>query len=338
MLVVGGGKDLSEKPLVIAENLEVYFPVRKLFGAAGYVRAVDKVDLEIFRGETLALVGESGSGKTTLGKALIALVKSTGGKIYFDGQDITSMSEQQLKTLRRRFGVIFQDPYSSINPGFTVYRAVEEPLVVNKIGSKGERKERVFRALRDVKLDPPELFAYKYPHMLSGGQRQRVAIARALISNPEFIVADEPVTMLDASIRVELLLLLREIQQKYRSTMLYITHDMATAKYFSDRIAVMYAGKLVEIGPTRTVLSNPSHPYTKALVEAIPDPDPRNRLVVRKVIPGEPPSLVNPPAGCRFHPRCPAFMPGVCDVREPQMYKVNGGVRAACFLHGGAQT
>ncbi len=328
---------MSEKPLVLAKNLEVYFPVRKLFGTAGFVRAVDNVDLEIFRGETLALVGESGSGKTTLGKALIALVKPTGGKIYFDGQDVTSMSEKELKTLRRRFGVIFQDPYSSINPGYTVYRAVEEPLVVNKIGSKSERKERVFKALRDVKLDPPELFAYKYPHMLSGGQRQRVAIARALISNPEFIVADEPVTMLDASIRVELLLLLREIQQKYRSTMLYITHDMATAKYFSDRIAVMYSGKLVELGPTKKVLSNPSHPYTKALVEAIPDPDPRNRLVVRKVIPGEPPSLLSPPAGCRFHPRCPAFMPGVCDVREPQMYKVNSGVMAACFLYGGMQ-
>ena len=328
---------MTDKPLVAAENLKVYFPVRKLFGVAGFVKAVDNVNLEIFRGETLALVGESGSGKTTLGRALIALVKPTGGKIYFDGLDITSMSEKQLKTLRRRMGVIFQDPYSSINPGFTIYRAVEEPLVVNKIGSKSERRERVFKALSDVKLEPPEFFAYKYPHMLSGGQRQRVAIARALISNPEFIVADEPVTMLDASIRVELLLLLREVQQKYGTTMLYITHDMATAKYFSDRTAVIYAGKLVEVGPTRTVLSNPSHPYTKALIEAIPDPDPQNRLTFRKVILGEPPSLLDPPKGCRFHPRCPAFMPGVCDTREPEMYPVDSKVRVACFLYGGEQ-
>ncbi|MEM1943814.1 MAG: ABC transporter ATP-binding protein [Candidatus Caldarchaeum sp.] len=312
--------------------MSVYFPVKKMFSASAVVKAVDGVSLTIRRGEIIALVGESGSGKTTFGRAVMGLVKPTSGRIIFDGVNIAELKEQELKRLRRRMGMVFQDPYSSLNPGFTIHRAVEEPLVVNKIGTREQRRERVYRALSEVKLNPPEVFASKYPHMLSGGQRQRAAIARAIISNPEFIVADEPVTMLDASIRVEILLLLRELQKKYGLTILYITHDMATAKYFSDRIAVMYAGKFVEVGDTKEVLSNPRHPYTQSLIEAIPDPNPRNRLSFRKVITGEPPSLVSPPSGCRFHPRCPYFIRGKCDVSEPPAYRHGYGWEAACFL------
>ncbi len=315
------------------ENVKVYFPIRKIFSVVGYVRAVDGVSLTIKKGEVLALVGESGSGKTTLGKAIIGLVRPTDGKIFFDGVNICELSEKELKQLRRRVGVIFQDPFSSLNPGFTIFRSVEEPLVVNKIGNKQERRERVLKALSDVKLNPPDFFASKYPHMLSGGQRQRAAIARAIISNPDFIVADEPVTMLDASIRVEILRLLREIQHKYGLTILYITHDMATAKYFADRIAIMYAGKIVELGPSRSVLENPHHPYTQSLIEAIPDPDPANRFRLREVILGEPPSLINPPQGCRFYPRCRFFMKGKCDVLEPPLYRSANERLVACYLY-----
>ncbi|MDJ0275030.1 MAG: ABC transporter ATP-binding protein [Nitrososphaerota archaeon] len=323
---------MPEGPLVRTEDLRVYFPVRKLFRTVGYVRAVDGVSLSIGRNETVALVGESGSGKTTFGRALLGLVRPTSGRILFDGTDIASMSEKELKRVRRRMGIVFQDPYASLNPTFTVYRIVEEPLVVNRIGTKEERREMVMRALEEVKLNPPEFFASKYPHMLSGGQRQRVAIARAIITRPEFVVADEPVSMLDASIRVEILLLFREIQRRHGVSFLYITHDLATAKYFSDRIAIMYAGKVVEEGPTRAVLSEPLHPYTQALIEAIPDPDPMNRFKMREVVPGQPPSLLNPPSGCRFHPRCPYFMKGKCDVQEPPLYDLGGGRKVACYL------
>ncbi|MEM2871718.1 MAG: ABC transporter ATP-binding protein [Candidatus Caldarchaeum sp.] len=321
------------KNFVSVENLKVYFPIRKLFKTIGTVKAVDDVSLSMQRGETVALVGESGCGKTTFGKAVLGAVRPYSGKIYFDGMDINNVNGNHLRRIRRRIGAIFQDPYSSLNPMFTIYRIVEEPLVVHGIGTPEERKKMVMKALEDVKLIPTSDFAYKYPHQISGGQRQRVAIARAIISRPEFIVADEPVTMLDASIRVEILLLLREIQRKLGLTMLYITHDIATAKYFSDRIVVMYAGKFVETGPTREVLKNPNHPYTQCLIDAIPDPDPRNRLVLRKVVAGEPPSLINPPPGCRFYPRCPFFMKGKCDAAVPPMFQTGENRFSACFLH-----
>jgi peptide/nickel transport system ATP-binding protein len=323
---------MSEGPLIKTEDLRVHFPVRKLFRTIGHVRAVDGVSLTINRNETVALVGESGSGKTTFGRSLLGLVRPTSGRILFDGTDIASMSEKELRRVRRRMGIVFQDPYASLSPTFTVYRIVEEPLVVNKIGTNEERMEMVMRALEEVKLTPPEFFASKYPHMLSGGQRQRVAIARAIITRPSFVVADEPVSMLDASIRVEILLLFKEIQKRHGVSFLYITHDLATAKYFSDRIAIMYAGKIVEEGPTKAVLSEPLHPYTQALIEAIPDPDPMNRFKMREVVPGQPPSLLNPPSGCRFHPRCPYFMKGKCEVQEPPMFKADGDHWASCWL------
>ncbi len=320
--------------LISAKNLKTYFEVRKgLFKRLGYVKAVDGVNLDIGRGETIAIVGESGSGKTTLGRTLLRLIEPTYGTIFFDKTDITKLPEKELKWLRKRTGMVFQDPYSSIDPMQRIYSIVEEPLLVNKIGNEKEREKAVLEALSNVKLEPPEDFARKYPHMISGGQRQRVAIARALIMRPDFIVADEPVSMLDASVRVEILTLLKELQTKYNISFMYITHDLATAKYFSDRIAIMYAGKIVEIGLSREVIREPLHPYTQALINAIPDPDPSNRYKEKETVGGEPPSLLNPPSGCRFHPRCPYFIKGKCEIEEPSLREVKFGRWVACHLY-----
>ena len=228
--------------------------------------------------------------------------------------------------------MIFQDPFSSLNPYHTVQYILEEPLILRGVPPR-ERYERVVKALEEVRLTPPEDFLKKYPHMLSGGQRQRIGIARALITRPRFIVADEPVSMLDVSIRAEILSLIRSLQSKYGITMIYITHDIATAKYLADKILVMYAGKMVEYGPFRDVIKEPLHPYTQALIEALPDPDPTNRFRVRKVPPGEPPSLLNPPSGCRFHPRCPAKIEKKCDLQEPQLVEARRGHFVACWLY-----
>ncbi len=325
---------MAGEPLVKVINLRMYFTFKRgLFAKPLYVHAVDDVTLDFYRGETVAVVGESGCGKTTLGKTIIRLYEPTGGKIIFEGKDITHLNEKELRPYRRMMQIIHQDPFSSLAPHMTIYKILEEPLIINKIGkSPEERAEMIFKALEDVKLTPPEEFAAKYPHMLSGGQRQRVAIARAMILKPKFIVADEPVSMLDASVRVEILYLMRELQEKYKTTFMYITHDLATTKYFSERIAVMYAGKIVELGETREVLKNPLHPYTQALIEAIPDPDPQNRFRMRKTLPGEPPSLVNPPPGCRLAPRCP-FATDICRKKVPPMVEVKQNHFVACWLY-----
>ncbi|MDJ0270817.1 MAG: ABC transporter ATP-binding protein [Aigarchaeota archaeon] len=321
--------------LLKVSDLRIWYPVQKgIFSRLGYVKAVDGVSFSLNERETLALVGESGSGKTTLGRATLGLIKPTAGHIIFDGKDLTKITDKkQLMEFRRKTAMIFQDPFSSLSPTFPVFRILEEPLIIHGVKSKEERVNIVYRALELVKLQPVELFAAKYPHMLSGGQRQRVAIARALILGPKYVVADEPVSMLDASVRVEILYLLRELQEKLGLAFLYITHDIATAKYFSHKIAVMYAGKIVEYGETREVLRNPIHPYTQALISTLPDPDPKNRFRMMVVIKGEPPNLMNPPSGCRFHPRCP-FANEKCSTEEPFLREINEGHFVSCHYAG----
>lgn len=332
MLALWGRVSVEPAIVLRVENLRTWFPVKTgLFKPVSYVKAVDGVSFSIHRGEALAIVGESGCGKTTLGRTTLRVLEPISGKIYFHERDITHSREEELKEFRRKTAMIFQDPYSSLNPAFNVYRILEEPLIINGIRKKEERAELIYKALEEVKLNPVELFASKYPHMLSGGQRQRVAIARALILKPEYVVADEPVSMLDASVRAEILYLLNELKNRHQIAFMYITHDLATAKYLCKRTAIMYAGKIVEVGPTKEIISNPRHPYTKALIEALPDPDPSNRFRRIKVVPGEPPNLLNPPPGCRFSPRCP-YAKDICREREPELEEGPPGHYTACFL------
>lgn len=344
MLVTGEeGRDVtSTKETAVApksefllgvENLRTWFEFGGgLFRQPRYVRAVDGVTFTLGRGETLAVVGESGCGKTTLGRTILRLVDPKEGSIIYDGLDISSLPEKELRFLRRKAQLIPQDPYSSLNPAYTVFRTLEEPLRVHHVREPEKRHEAAARVLEDVKLTPPELFLPKYPHMLSGGQRQRVSVARALILEPELIVADEPVSMLDASVRITILRLLEALQEKYGISFVYITHDLATARHFSHRIAIMYAGKIVEIAPSGDLLTEPLHPYTKALMEALPDPDPANRGRERPIVPGEPPNLVAPPPGCTFHPRCPIAKAGLCDVQVPELRELRPRHFVACHL------
>jgi peptide/nickel transport system ATP-binding protein len=296
--------------LVSIRGLKTYYSLRGSFASrllgreAGSVRAVDDVSIELRRGEVLGLVGESGSGKTTLGRTILGLVSATSGSIQFEGREITKMSERELRRLRREMQVIFQDPHASLNPAMTVAQLVEHPLQIHHIGTRAERRTRVAETLAIVGLDPPEQFMDKYPADLSGGQKQRVVIARAIILNPVLLVADEPVSMLDMSVRAKILELMLYLKSEFNLTYLYITHDLATAKFFCDRIAILYLGRIVEIGPSEAIYADPKHPYTRALLRAIPDPDPR-RSVPRDLPPGEVPDAARPPLGCSFHPRCP---------------------------------
>ncbi len=312
-------------------NLKTYYFLRKGLFKRLVVRAVDGVSLVFREGEIVSIVGESGCGKTTLGKTSVKLVEPYDGKIVFEGKDITRM-DGDLKWFRRRAQIIFQDPFQSLNPYHSIFDILKEPLDNLFRGEVDDPTEKIMKTLEEVRLAPPEEFLYKYPHMLSGGQRQRVNIARALIVDPKFIVADEPVSMIDASSRAEILTLFREIQNRRRTAIMYITHDISTAKYFSDYIAVMYAGKVVEYGRTMEVIKNPLHPYTVGLIASVPEPDPENRKRFRPVIGGEPPNPINPPPGCRFHPRCPKrFEP--CDKIEPQLKEVEKGHFVACHLY-----
>ncbi len=323
----------SSKPLVELHNVKVHFSVRKgLFGSES-IHAVDGVTLDIQTGEVVAVVGESGSGKTTLGRAALGLVNVTDGQVRFDNTEITALSRKAQKTFRRRTAAIFQDPFASIDPFMKAYDSVAEPLVIHGIGNERERRERVVQVLHDVRLRPAQEIADKYPDLLSGGQRQRLSIARALVLQPQFIMADEPVSMVDASSRAELLALLRELQERFNITFLYITHDIATARHFAQRIVVMYLGRVVEMGEATDVVRNPLHPYTQALIAAVPEPDPANRLNQRPSLPGEPPSPANAPSGCSFHPRCAAYMAGHCELTTPQLREVEPNHYVACYLY-----
>jgi len=323
--------EIIDKDILIVENLKVYHPIKKLFSIVGYIKAVDDVSFKVKIGEVFAIVGESGCGKTTLARAILKLIPIYDGKIIFNGIDITKLrSRKFIKWYSRQVGFVPQDPYGSMAPFMNIKTILEEPMKIHKIPTE-ERSKRIIEVLNEVGLTPPEDFLSKYPHMLSGGQLQRVAIARALLMYPKLIVADEPVSMLDASVRIEILMLFRKLQQKYKSATIYITHDFATAKYFSDRIAVMYAGQLVEIGKSKDVINKPLHPYTKHLIDVLPDPDPRNRLAVRKTLSGEPPNLINPPPGCRLAPRCP-FVFEKCKTKEPPLFNI-GERLVKCWLY-----
>jgi peptide/nickel transport system ATP-binding protein len=324
---------MAGEVLLRVENLSKWFEIRRgLLAPPLTLRAVDGVSFQLAKGEAISLVGESGSGKTTLGKTLLRLYEPTSGRIEFKGRDVTKLEDEDLLWYKRETGLVQQDPYGAMPSFMTIYRILEEPLIIHKVGTKEERSERIFKALEEVRLTPVEDFAFKYPHMLSGGQLQRVAIARALILRPSFVVADEPVSMLDASVRVEILTLMRELQEKMGISFVYITHDLSTTRYFSERIFIMYAGHLIEQAPSKELVREPLHPYSQALINAIPDPDPENRKRLRKVPPGEPPSLINPPLGCRFHPRCPYAM-DVCRKQEPPEVEVRSGHVVKCWLY-----
>jgi oligopeptide/dipeptide ABC transporter ATP-binding protein len=326
------------------QGLKVHFPIRSgvldtiLRRSHGVVRAVDGIDLDLHRGEVLALVGESGSGKTTTGRVIVKLTAQTAGTLEFEGTDVSDLwGVRALRSYRRRVQLIFQDPYETLNPKQTIHDFVMEPLVVNKIGNRKERHAATLAALEAAGLRPAADFAFRYPHELSGGQRQRVVIAGALVMGPELIVADEPVSMLDVSIRTELLRLMLDLRAERGLTYLFITHDLSLAWVIADRIAVMYLGKIMEIGPAEQVIRSPHNPYTQALVSVSPTPEPptAGERAKRTILVGETPDAAHVPSGCRFHPRCPyAF--DRCRVEEPPLFDVGGGQLAACWLaeHG----
>jgi peptide/nickel transport system ATP-binding protein len=297
--------------LVSVRGLRTYYSIRGNFASrligreAGSVRAVDDVSFDLRKGEVLGLVGESGSGKTTLGRTLLGLVRATGGSVVFEDRDITKLSERELRDHRRRMQIVFQDPHASLNPAMTISQSVGHPLTIHGlVKDRVEMRARVADALEHVGLAPVDQFLDKYPSDLSGGQKQRAVIARAIILNPVLLVADEPVSMLDMSVRAKILELMLALKRDFDLTYLYITHDLATAKFFCDRIAIMYLGRIVEIGPSEAIYEDPKHPYTQALLRAIPEPDPM-RTVPRDLPRGEVPDAARPPLGCSFHPRCP---------------------------------
>ncbi len=318
--------------LLRVEELKKWFPVKKLVFTVGHVRAVDGVTFNIRRGETLGIVGESGCGKTTLGRLVLKLLKPDSGKIMFDGIDVNTLNGKRLLEFRRRAQIVFQDPYSSLNPRMTVLEILKEPIETHKM-NVGSIEDYVVDLLERVGLRRDHL--YRYPHEFSGGQRQRIAIARALSLKPEFMVLDEPTSALDVSVQAQILNMLKKFQEEERLTYMFITHDLGVVKYMSHRIAVMYLGKIVELGPADELFEEPLHPYTKALLSSIPIPDPiitrkRERIILR----GEPPSPINLPKGCRFHPRCPYAME-VCKKEEPALERISGEHFAACWLVSG---
>jgi oligopeptide/dipeptide ABC transporter ATP-binding protein len=324
----------NDAPILQVKDLHKLFPYQgSQFwkGGTRVVHAVDGVSFELGHGEVLGLVGESGCGKSTLSLTLMGLESATEGSVYFEGQDITHLQGKTQKELRRRIQMVFQDPYETLNPLMTIREIVAEPLKVhNLLRDKGERMARVRQALVDAGLNPPEIFLERFPHQLSGGQRQRVVIAGALVLDPVLLLADEPVSMLDVSIRAEILNLLIDLRTRRGISILFITHDLATAAHFTDRVAVMYLGRIVEIGPTEVVLQNPQHPYTRALLSVVPVPNPRLRKD-RQILQGETPNAVVIPPGCRFHPRCPVAFED-CKSIDPPQITLGEGHWAACLL------
>lgn len=324
---------MEKETLLSVRELSTWFELRRWgFGHAGYVRAVDGISFDLFRGEGVAVVGESGCGKSTLARTILGLHRPNSGEITFDGEVLSGRQMRRWQWYRSQVGYIQQDPYGAVAPFINVRQIIQEPLIVNGVRNKNERAGRLNEVMEAVKLSPPGEFLSKFPHQLSGGQQQRVVIARAIVLRPKLIIADEPVSMLDASVRVETLELLKQLQQTKNIGVLYVTHDLATVRYFSERVFVMYAGEIIEKAEVDNLLHNPCHPYSKALMAAIPDTDPRNAMILREIPPGEPPSLLNPPQGCRFHPRCALIIRGLCDRERPPEFRPEPGHLVRCWL------
>lgn len=328
----------EENVLVEARDLVKHFELRLGFFKTlvtknlPYVHAVDGVSFQILSKEIFGLVGESGCGKTTTGRLLLRLVEPTSGQVLFKGQDVTSLDlDREMRSLRKKMQIIFQDPYESLNPRMSIFDIIAEPLRIQRAVSETQIHDAVAEALQELDLAPPEEFMYRFPHELSGGQRQRVAISRAFVLKPEFLVADEPVSMLDVSTRTEVLKLLLSLIERLHSSFLYITHDVALARHMCNRIAVMYLGKIVEQGPADKLTHEPLHPYTEALIDAVPIPDPEARRT-KVVIKGEVPSAVSPPPGCRFHTRCP-YAWDLCQKEEPQLLEEGKHRLVACHKY-----
>ena len=322
---------MTEEPLIRAENLEVHFPIKKglLSHTVGHVHAVDGVDLHMHKGETLGIVGESGCGKTTAGMALMRLTPPTGGKVWFKGQAMDQMDGAAMRQVRREMQLIFQDPYSSLNPRMTVNQILADPMDVHGVYTGSERPERLRFLLETVGLSPEQ--GARYPHEFSGGQRQRIGIARALALDPTVIIGDEPVSALDVSIQAQIINLLQKLKQEFDLSLMIISHDLAVVEYLCDRILVMYLGKVIEQAPYVALYGNPKHPYTQALLSAAPVSDPlreKNRILLE----GDVPSPIHPPSGCRFHTRCPERM-DICDKEEPLFRDMGDGQSVACHLY-----
>ncbi len=317
--------------LLTVDDLKVHFPIKKglLSRTVGYVYAVDGVSLTLRKGEAIGLVGESGCGKTTTGMAILRLIEPTAGKVTFQGMKVFQMSKSQLRGLRKEMQIIFQDPYSSLNPRMTVNQILSDPMEIHGVYQGRERKDRIAYLLEKVGLTPEQ--GRRYPHEFSGGQRQRIGIARALTLNPQLIIGDEPVSALDVSIQAQIMNLLIDLQEEFQLSYIIIAHDLAVVEYICDRIAVMYLGKIVETAFYRDLYISPQHPYTQALLTAVPVPDPR-AVKDRTILKGDVPSPINPPSGCYFHPRCAHRMEG-CDQGEPALKDIGGDHYVACYLY-----